>query len=80
MGDAAALCQQAMMSALAGAARSTRVFLDDLQTKAKRGEPNGDRKQDNAEQIIEEEQKLKALAACIAPQMEATQSAAVVVP
>jgi hypothetical protein len=80
LGDAAALCQQAMMSALAGAARSTRVFLDDLQTKAKRGEPNGDRKQDNAEQIIEEEQKLKALAACIAPQMEATQSAAVVVP
>ena len=66
-----------MMSALAGAARSTRVFLDDLQAKAKRGEPNGNRKQDNTEQIIDEEHKLKALAACIAPQTEENKSAAV---
>jgi predicted RNase H-like nuclease (RuvC/YqgF family) len=73
LGDTAALCQQAMMSALAGAARSTRVFLDDLHAKAKHGEPNGHARQDDIQQIVEEEQKLKALAACIAAEPEAAQ-------
>ncbi len=73
LGDAATLCQQTMMSAIAGAARSTRVFLDDLHARAKESDPDGGGKQDDASAATEEEQQLKALAASIVPQAKTAQ-------